>query len=448
VTVADKAHAFSIEDAPNYQAHVAGSRCIECRWSSGGYAPDSPDTGCRLYMFTAAQGYKPSFGCDSYQPDPHMYKEATAPLSMAEDDDDGPKWVEMLRTGVHKSRFIGGGSASGHTVAVFDKGDLDSAARGFAIAKAEGHLLEGQAPVGYDHGEFGQALRLVKGEEPADGELAGAAAWFSDVKVVANDDDGYSLMGLHHFTDDGRDRVRAGALRGYSIDIAPPGLMQRTDGSAIDDWVPFGGTLTNKPFIRGMAPVAATETVPVPHKTEVPQMDITNLRGLLALSEDATEGQALIAIQALSDKAAKSDVLAAEVKALTEERDAKTAELVALTERSDSLTVTQAIHDGRIAKAQGERYLRVLTALGEEEAHAIFPANKHATRSLVDAGTPERKSDGAVTEDTVFDDCVALREQLVKDLSISPADAWVRALDQIAKDPTKAPFINNTAAEA
>ena len=372
----------------------------------------------------------------------------TAPHALAADAaDDGPRWVEMLRSGVHKSRFVGGASLSGHDVAEFTRADLESAARGFAVIKAEGYLLDGRAPVGYDHAEFGAALRMVRGEEPDAGEVFAAAAWVSDVRVEANEAGGYSLMGLHHYTDAGRARVRAGGFRGYSIDIAPPGLMQTLGGEPIAEWVPFGGTLTNAPFVQSMAPVAATERTPSP-TTEVPQMDIKLLSGALSLSDTATEGEALAALHALTERAAKADVLASELVAMTGQRDEARAEFVALFERSEALTVRQAVHEGRIGLAQGPRYLKVLAALGEDEAHAIFPASTVPTAPTV-AATGAPVDAGALTADSVLAEVAALAEKIQADDDVPAASAWVQASNEIEKDPAKAAFINYThAAEA
>jgi hypothetical protein len=329
----------------------------------------------------------------------------TAPIALRlAAEDDGPRWVEMLRSGVHKSRFVGGTSLSGHDSAEFSVADLHSAARGFNAIKAEGYLLDGKAPVGYDHGEFAAALRMVTGSEPDEGEVYAAAAWVSDVKVEANADGGWSLMGLHHYTDSGRARVRAGGFRGYSIDIAPPGSMQRKDGEPIAEWVPFGGTLTNSPFVQSMAPIAASEAAPVPHKTEIRHMDIKLLSSALALSEDVTEAQALVAIQALAEKAALSDALAANLDRVTSERDAQVAKVAAMSERQKALTVQQAVHDGRIGLSQGADYWDTLTALGEDRAHRIFPAGTIASAPAVStAAAPADMGDEPATADDAFE---------------------------------------------
>lgn len=179
---------------------------------------------------------------------------APSPLALAEPDA-SPKWVEMTRSGAHVSRRVGGGPSSGPTTVILTDEDIESAVRGFDIAKADGAFPGGLAPVGVDHSEFSEALAAVTGGEPLVGDLAG----FDQVRAERNADGGMSLMGLHTYTDVGRSAVLAQALRGYSSDMTPPGLGQTRDGTPIAEWVPFGGTLTNRPFVRGMEAVAASE---------------------------------------------------------------------------------------------------------------------------------------------------------------------------------------------
>jgi len=371
----------------------------------------------------------------------------TAPHALAADAaDDGPRWVEMLRSGVHKSRFVGGASLSGHDVAEFTRADLESAARGFAVIKAEGYLLDGRAPVGYDHAEFGAALRMVRGEEPDEGEVFAAAAWVSDVRVEANDAGGFSLMGLHHYTDAGRARVRAGGFRGYSIDIAPPGLMQTIGGEPIAEWVPFGGTLTNTPFVQSMAPVAATERTPSP-TTEVPQMDIKLLSGALSLSDTATEGEALAALHALTEKAAKVDVLESDLLRTAEALAEKTSEVEAMGVQQKALTLTQGVNGGRCSLAEREDYWDALQRMGEEYCDKYWALGRIPVVSIVATGKPVET--GALTVDSVLAEVAALAEKIQADDDVPAASAWVQASNEIEKDPARAALINYThAAEA
>tara|TARA_R100000329_G_scaffold10941_2_gene12137 strand:+ start:308 stop:1423 length:1116 start_codon:yes stop_codon:yes gene_type:complete len=331
---------------------------------------------------------------------------ATSPLALAYHYEDGPGvYVEMLRTGIHKSRFVGGHSASGHEEATFTKADLESAVRGFEALKSEGYLVDGRAPVGYEHNELASALRMAHGQEPDPGEVMAAAAWYSHLRVVPNEDGGHSLEGLHHFTEDGRRRVRSGAFRSYSIDIAPPGRMQRRDGTVIQEWVPFGGTVTNSPFVRGMSPLAASENTPqiTPEPSE---MNIDHLRGPLALSEDATDTDAIAALHELKKAADERDSWkeAAE-RALSERDDAKAA-LASMGERQKTLAIKQAVHEERIALSEGEDYWTAVTTLGEEWAHRHFNEGRVAQRSRVpaaDTDPAERGEEVAETADDKFE---------------------------------------------
>lgn len=325
--------------------------------------------------------------------------------SLGQHYEDGPGvYVEMLRTGVHKSRFVGGQSASGHDHATFTKADLDSAVRGFRALMEEGYLMDGRAPVGYEHNELAAALRMAHGEEPDPGEVMAAAAWYSNCRVVANEDGGYSLQGLHHFTEDGRRRVRSGAFRGYSIDIAPPGRMQRRDGTPINEWVPFGGTLTNSPFVRGMQPLAATEDANV--TPEHPQMNLDHLRGPLALSETATETDAIAALHELRKAADERDSWKEAAERALSERDQANEKLASLGERQKALAIKQAVHEERIALSEGEDYWTAVTTLGEEWAHRHFNEGRVAQRSRVpaaDADPAERGEEAVESADDQFE---------------------------------------------
>lgn len=364
----------------------------------------------------------------------------TSPLALAAPDD-GPRWVEVLRTGVHKSRFAGGKSASGHSEATFTQADLESAVRGFQIAQAEDFFPMGGAPVGYDHSEFAAALRMVTGQRADEGEVFSAAAQYDDMRVEPNADGGYSLMARHNYTEDGRKRVRAGAFRGYSIDIAPPGVMQRRDGTPINEWVPFGGTLTNTSFVRGMAPVAASEKTPAPTSANTGATAMSDLyTKILGLTEGATEGQQLAALHALKEQAAKVPTLEKANDHLMRERDEARDKIAALSERDRTLTLRQAVHDGRISVAdadEGENclYWEMLHALGEEKANKAFPAGAIAQAPAVPRETVDPADRGSEPEDA-FAKVNALAEKIAKDEGMDKDEAFIRAWDLVAPAPT------------
>lgn len=335
---------------------------------------------------------------------------APVPLNLSTHEVDGPTWVEMLRTGDFRSRFRGGTSASGHSGARFTRDDLESAARGFRALAEEGYLIDGGAPVGYEHSEASQAWRMVHGEDPDEGELKKAAAWFSQVTVKKNDDGGYSLMGLHNWTDEGRQRVRGGGYKGYSINIAPPGRVVRADGTPINEWVPYGGTLTNSPFIRGMEPLAASEETPETNMTTI--LNSLAVLTALSLSESASESDIVGEINDLKARADKAEIDAkswesAANLALSERDEAKAA-LEALSERQKELTIKQAVHEERISLSESEDYWAAFSSLGEEWANRHFNEGRVPQQARVrePAAPKEREvqgEGGGETADDRFD---------------------------------------------
>lgn len=159
-------------------------------------------------------------------------------------------------------------------------------------------------------------------------------------------------------------------------------------------------------------------------------MDIKHMRGPLALSDDATEADAISALVALKEQAEKSVILSEELKSVTAERDAEREKVSALSDRDRTLTLRQAVSDGRIAKAQEDRYWRVLSALGEEEAHALFPCQNIPTQPVADVSAVP--SEAASTGDD-FEATMALAEKLKNEHGITDSEAFVRAWDSMTR---------------
>jgi hypothetical protein len=323
----------------------------------------------------------------------------TTPVALTEPDA-SPKWIEMTRSGVHVSRRVGGGPAAGPETVELTEADIESAVRGFYALKADGAFPGGLAPVGVDHAELAAALAAVTGGEPLVGDLAG----FDEVRAERNDEGGLSLMGLHTYTDIGRSAVVAKALRGYSSDLAPPGLAQKRDGTTVDEWVPFGGTLTNRPFVRAMQPIAASEALIKTNQRENPMTDV--LTGILGLSDGASDADRIKAITALSEQASKVPTLESKVVALTDaldtttaDRDAAKAEVVALVEWKQARLGADAASVGRCSTKEIPEYLKAVAALGEDHAHKVYPAGRVTvappaqTEQRTDEGGPESASD-------------------------------------------------------
>jgi hypothetical protein len=283
-----------------------------------------------------------------------------------------------------------------------EEADIESAVRGFYILKADGAFPGGMAPVGVDHDELEAAFAALTGGEPVVGDLAA----YDEVRAERNSDGGLSLMGLHTYTDVGRSAVRAKALRGYSSDLAPPGLGQKRDGTPVPEWVPFGGTLTNRPFVRGMGAVAASDAVPLIQKNprENPMLDALN--GVLGLADGDTADKQIAAIIALKDEAAKVHALESKVTALTDDvtkvasdRDALAAEVTALTDAAEKRIGDDAVNAGRVALADVGEYLKAYKLMGPEYANKVHPADKIATAPVV--LTDGKVDEGADTPATI-----------------------------------------------
>lgn len=331
---------------------------------------------------------------------------ATTPVALTEPDD-GPKWVEQTRTGAHVSKHVNGKPASGPDVVIFTDEDIESMVRGFYIAKDDGWFPGGMAPVGVDHAEFPAALAAVQSGEPMPEGLGDAAA-FSDVRAERNDDGGLSLVGLHHYTESGRGAVRAKALRGYSVDAAPPGTTRKRDGTIVNEWVPFAGTLTNRPFVRGMPAVAASDSKPTgaprvkTNTRENPMADVLNQA--LALSEGATDADRLKAIHALAERADKlateNTTLSGNLATALSDRDAAIKERDALAEWKQSKLADEAVGKGRCSEAERKEYLSTVAALGEEHAHKLYAEGRVQVAPSVT--TPRQRDDGPETADGVY----------------------------------------------
>jgi len=330
-----------------------------------------------------------------------MNTEATSPVALAEPDD-GPKWVEMTRAGMHVSRRAGGTATSGQSVVPLSDEDILSMVRGFAIAKGDGFFAGGMAPVGLNHSEFDAAKLTLTGGEPILGDMAN----FSEVRAEQNDEGGLSLMGLHTFTPIAQANVRADSLRGYSVDAAPPGSVQRRDETVIEEWVPFGGTLTNQPFVRGMQQVAASDALvvhldgrpltapaqlPLKIHTPMEKNPMTDaLNGVLGLAEGDAADKQIEKIIALRDEAAKVpgleekvELLTADVAALADVRDGLKGEIETHEKAADKRIIDDAVSAGRIALSEGAIYLKAFKVMGQEYAESRHPADTIAVAPIV-----------------------------------------------------------------
>ena len=100
------------------------------------------------------------------------------------------------------------------------------------------------------------------------------------------------------------------------------------------------------------------------------------LRGALALSDSASEAEVVAKAQTLANQAAKVEALTESLDTLTADRDALKAERDELAGWKQSQMLDQACEDGRISASARPRYTKIVDALGEEEANAVFTVGR------------------------------------------------------------------------
>ena len=325
------------------------------------------------------------------------------PRILPMDEGENGKWVELARSG----NFHGRGSDRRVTLST---NDIKSLAAGYEQILAEGWFSRG-APIGYNHATVSGAV---------DPESTKAAGRILSVRTEANSEGGLSLWGRVQWTDEAKKRIRAGEFDGFSIEAIPEASARsKLDGEPLGHWALIGGTLTNEPFVPGMAAVAATETDNtrgVPPHTEIKMSDIlTRLAEATGLPTEAPE---------LMAEVKRLQVEADKVTVLTEALDTATSDLDKLRTRNADLedrekvrVLDEACTAGRISAAERDDYWQIVQTLGEEKAHRLFVAGRLPVDvSGIDAGAP----DGATT---THDQFINLIDEKVAS-GLSESDAW------------------------
>lgn len=269
---------------------------------------------------------------------------------------DGSVWIEVLRTGSFHSSRRGGGPASGPSTVAIDTAMLASVASGFAAARASGlHQLGLPVRLDPDHS---------KPNDPAVGRGL-------DLRVS---DDGARLLMRVAWDDGIADAIRRRQWESVSIEMDPPSVAQdKTTGSPVGHWTPTGLVVTNRPYIHGMTPIAASE------RREEIEMKIETIRTMLGLSETVDEAGTLAALSEMRALAARSVALTDALATTTQDRDALRAEVATLGVWKREQMLDAACADGRIAVAERDLYARTVLGLGEADAAAIFPIGRIKT---------------------------------------------------------------------
>lgn len=347
----------------------------------------------------------------------------SAPVALS---DDGPKWVELARSGTHFGR------GSERRVELTSD-DLRSMVRGYDKIKSEGWFPVG-APVGFNH------AAILGSRDP---ESTKAAGRIMKVRTQDNSDGSLSLYGLVQWTDEGRKRIRAGEFDGFSVEMIPSDVARsKKTGEPLGDAALIGGTLTNEPFVSGMQAVAASEQDSTNRSDDIMSTTLSILRGSVALTEDASEAEVIAKVQSLADQAAKVEALTESLDTLTADRDALKAERDELAGWKQSQMLDQACEDGRIAASERDRYSKIVVALGEEEANAVFPTGRIPVEEK-GASAPVEKADakGLGAIDSAI---TALADRLAGE-GLDAASAYSRAMSEVLSDPsTRAVYESET----
>ena len=337
-----------------------------------------------------------------------------APVALA---DDSPRWVELARSGSHFGR------GSDRKVELTSD-DLRSMVRGYDKIKAEGWFPVG-APVGFNH------AAILGSRDP---ESTKAAGRIMKVRTQDNSDGSLSLYGLVQWTDEGRQRIRAGEFDGFSIEMIPSDVARsKKTGEPLGDAALIGGTLTNEPFVSGMQAVAASEQDSTNRSDDTMSSTLSILRGTVALTEEASEAEVIAKVQALADQAAKVEALTESLDTLTADRDALKTERDELADWKQSQMLDQACEDGRIAASERDRYSKIVIALGEEEANAVFPTGRIPVEEK-GASAPVEKAEakGLGAIDSAI---TALADRLAGE-GMDAASAYGRAMSEVLSDPS------------
>lgn len=238
------------------------------------------------------------------------------------------------------------GARDGSRAVTLSADDLAAFVRNFDATKRAGWWPKG-APVGVNHAALLGAM---------DAESTKALGFLTDVRV-----EGETLQGLIDWTDEGRARVRAGEFQGFSIEFLRDG-KGKVAGDATEGPTLIGGTLTNNPFVPGLAAVAASDDQPgAPMLTEAEATALTEQNATLTSERDA-----------LTEKLSTTEALAERMQTRAEDAEGKLAERV----KADAdAAVAQALTEGRIDNTDEDKdlYRFLLSERGIDDANRAFP---------------------------------------------------------------------------
>lgn len=164
----------------------------------------------------------------------------------------GETWNELCRSGTYYA--LERDEAGRLRREIIPPEAIDDVVATFPLTQAQGWFPSG-TPVTVNHGDAYVELRAELAAE-----VTRAYARVVAVRAEDNETGGRSLFGLVRWGETGAEYARDGAFSTFSAELDPPGLAHnRLTGEPLDRWVLVGCTLTNRPFVPGMAPVVAPE---------------------------------------------------------------------------------------------------------------------------------------------------------------------------------------------
>lgn len=212
----------------------------------------------------------------------------------AEEATGGPVWIQVAREGKWE------GHPSGRTIeftaARFAQIIANFHAHPWYTPGKDGVGSKRVVPYDYDHAS----------EMQPSGEGAPAPAWALELQTRKGADGTEELWAYTELSDDVREQIRAGGYISTSVAVWPNHKDPVTGR-------PIGAVLTsiaftNKPFIQGMAPIAASMSVY--GKAESAEEAIVGMRDLLGLPADAAPAEVAVELQQLGEAVAKGQTSA------------------------------------------------------------------------------------------------------------------------------------------
>ena len=212
-----------------------------------------------------------------------------APIHLSQEvADDGPVWIQVAREG--KWEGHPSGRVIDFTPARFSQIIANFHAHPWYTPGKDGVGSKRVVPYDYDHAS---EMMPTEGSIPMSG--APAPAWALELELRKGEDGKQELWAFTELSDQVREQIREGGYISTSVAVWP-NHKDPVSGK------PIGAVLTsiaftNKPFIQGMAPIAAS--VSVYGKADSVEEVIVALREMLGLPSDCAPAEVAVELQQL-----------------------------------------------------------------------------------------------------------------------------------------------------